>query len=96
MDKKNKRHTKKVSQMLQDFIRLEPIIENFSDVHFRALGLFPNVKVIPKGRISIVQMTLIEELFSYNYPCYLTNYFNQWNDKYEFHVQFEILQIIFI
>lgn len=77
--------------MLQDFIRLEPIIENFSDVHFRALFLFPNVRVIPKGRISIVQMTLIKELFSYNYTCYLTSYFHQWNDKYEFHVQFEIL-----
>lgn len=92
MDKKNKRHTKKVSKMLQDFLRLEPIIQTFSDIHFRALVLFPNIKVLPRGRISIVSMTLAEQLFSYHFPFYLTSYFNQWNNKYEFHVQFEILQ----
>ena len=47
-----------VSKMLQDFINLEPIIQTFSDIHFRALVLFPNVKVLPRGRISIVSMTL--------------------------------------
>jgi len=94
MNKKNKRHTKKVSQMLQDLMCLKPITQTFSDIHFQALVIFPNIKVIPKGRISIVQMTLIDKLFSYNYPCYLTNYFNQWNHKYEFHVQFEILQVM--
>jgi len=30
MSKKNKRHMKKVSKMLQDFISLEPIIQTFS------------------------------------------------------------------
>ena len=94
MSKKNKRHIQKVSKMLQDFISLEPIIQTFSDIHFRALVLFPNVKVLPIGRILIVSMTLAEQLFSYNFPSYLTSYFNQWNNKYEFHVQFEILSII--
>ena len=63
MDKKNKRHTKKVSQILKKLVKLDPIIENFSDIHFRALVLFPNIKVVQKGRISIVHMTLVEELF---------------------------------
>lgn len=94
IDKKNKRHTKKVSKILQDFLRLEPIIQTFYDINFRALVFFPNIKVLPRGRISIVFMTLAEQLFSYNFPCYLTSYFNQWNNKYEFHVQFEILQTI--
>ena len=94
MSKKNKRHTKKVSKMLQDFISLKPIIQTFSDIHFRALVLFPSVKVLPRGRISIVSMTLAEQLFSYNFPCYLTSYFQQWNNKYEFHLQFEILSIM--
>ena len=39
-------------------------------------------------------MTLAERLFSYNFLSYLTSYFNQWNNKYEFHVQFEILSIM--
>jgi hypothetical protein len=78
--------------MLQDFMSLEPIIQTFSDIHFRALVLFSSVKVLPRGRISIVSMTLAEQFFSYNFPCYLTSYFNQWNNKYEFYVQFEILQ----
>jgi len=78
--------------MLQDFMSLEPIIQTFSDIHFRALVLFPNIKVLPRGRISIVSMTLAEQLFYYNFPCYLTSYFNQWNNKYQFYVQFEILQ----
>ena len=94
MDKENKRHTKKVSKMLQDFMTLEPIVQTFSEIHFRALILFPNTKVLPKGRISIVSMTLAEQLFSYNFPCYLTSYFNQWNNKYQFYVQFEILRIM--
>ena len=94
MSKKNKRHIQKVSKMLQDSISLEPIIQTFSDIHFRALVLFPNVKVLPRGRISIVSMTLAEQLFSYNFPSYLTSYFNQWNNKYELHVQFEILSIM--
>ena len=80
--------------MLKDFISLEPIIQTFSDTHFRALVLFTNVKVLPRGRISIISMTLAEQLFSYNFPCYLTSYFQQWNNKYEFHVQFEIMKTI--
>jgi hypothetical protein len=76
MDKRNNRHTKKVSKMLQDFMSLEPIIQTFSDIHFRALVIFPNIKVLPRGRIYIVSMTLAEQLFYYNFPCYLTNYFN--------------------
>lgn len=94
MDQKNKRHTKKVSKILQDFMSLEPITEAFSDIHFRALVLFSNIKVLPIGRISIVSMTLAEKLFYYNFPCYLTSYFNQWNNKYQFYVQFEILRIM--
>jgi len=94
MDKENKRHTKKVSKMLQNFMTLEPIVQTFSDIHFRALVLFPNIRVLPKGRISIVSMVLAEHLFSYNFPCYLTSYFNQWNNKYQFYVQFEILRIM--
>jgi len=39
-------------------------------------------------------LTLAEQLFSYNFPSYLTSYFNQWNNKYEFHTQFEILSIM--
>ena len=95
MNKKNKRHIQKVSKMLQDFISLEPIIQTFSDIHFRALVLFPNVKVLPRGRISIVSMTLAEQFFSYNFPSYLTSYLNQWNNKYEFYTQFEILSIMY-
>jgi hypothetical protein len=94
MSKKNKRHIKKVSKMLQNFISLEPIIQTFSDIHFRALVLFPSVKVLPRGRISIVSMTIAEQLFSYHFPSYLTSYFNKWNNKYQFYVQFEILSIM--
>ena len=94
MNKQNKRHTKKVSTMLKDFISLELIIQNFSDIHFRVLVLFPNVKVLPEGKISIVSMTLAEQLFSYNFPSYLTSYFNQCNNKNQFYVQFEILSIM--
>ncbi len=49
MNKKNKRHTKKVSKMLQDLLSLEPIVQIFSDIHFRALVLVPNVKVLSQG-----------------------------------------------
>lgn len=80
--------------MLQDFMSLEPIIQTFSDIHFRALVFFPNIKVLPRGRISIVSMTLAEQLFYYHFPCYFTSYFNQWNNKYQFYVQFEILRIM--
>ena len=73
---------------------MEPIIQTFSDIHFRALVLFPSVKVLPRGRISIVSMTISEQLFSYHFPSYLTSYFNQWNNKNQFYVQFEILSIM--
>ena len=39
-------------------------------------------------------MTLAEQLFSYHFPSYLTSYFNQWNNKNQFYVQFEILSIM--
>jgi hypothetical protein len=37
MDKKNPRYLKRVSKIFKQFVRLDPIIENFSDIHFRAL-----------------------------------------------------------
>lgn len=80
--------------MLQNFIRLKPTIQTFSDIHFRALVLFSSVKVLPRGRISIVSITIAEQLFSYPFPSYLSSYFNKWNNKYQFYVQFEILSIM--
>jgi hypothetical protein len=44
--------------------------------------------------MSIVSMALVEQLFSYDFPCYLTSYFNPWDNKYQFYVQFEILRIM--
>jgi hypothetical protein len=39
-------------------------------------------------------MTISEQLFSYHFSFYLTSYFNQWNNKNQFYVQFEILSIM--
>lgn len=50
MSKKNKRHIKKVSKMLQHFISLEPIIQTFSDIHFRALVTVPEVQLFKNNQ----------------------------------------------
>jgi hypothetical protein len=57
------RFEKKVSQILKKLVRLELTLKNFSDIHFRALVLFPKIKVLQKGRIYLVQMNLVEQLF---------------------------------
>ncbi len=39
-------------------------------------------------------IVIVEQLFSYHFPSYITSYFNQWNNKNQFYVQFEILSIM--
>jgi len=94
LDQKNPRHRKKVLDMVHRFQKLGPIIETFSDTHFKSSIMFPSIVIRKKGRIWVVNMAVGEQLLSYKYPYHFTDYFTSWKDKYQCQVKFLILQTI--
>jgi hypothetical protein len=48
---------------------------------------------IPKQKFLIAKVWLIEELFYYNYPFYLPNFFQQKLTKHELEVRFKLFQV---
>lgn len=70
-------------------------LTSFSDTHFQSLVATPKIKLekSPKQKFWIGKIWSVEELFYYNYPFYLPNFFQQKLTKYELEVRFKFIQV---
>jgi len=70
-------------------------VNSFSDARFQSLVIVPQIQFekCPKQKFLIAKVWLVEELFYYNYPYYLTNFFQQKLTKYELEVRFKLFQV---
>lgn len=72
------------------------LVTSFTDNQFRSLVTIPEVRVwkSKKQKNSLIaRVWIAEELFYYNYPFLLPDFFRKKNTKDEFEVQFEILKV---
>ena len=83
--------TKEFFQQLQAGL----YVTSFNDVKFQSLVIVPQVQfdICPKQKFLIAKVWLVEELFYYNYPFYLPNFFQQKLTKYELEVRFKLFQV---
>ena len=70
-------------------------VTSFSDARFQSLVIVPQVQFekCPKQKFLIGKVWLVEELFYYNYPFSLPNFFQQKLTKYELEVRFKLFQV---
>jgi hypothetical protein len=68
-------------------------ITSFSDRHFQMLLIIPQVKFEkPNQQFWIAKIWVVEELFYYDYPFLIPNFFLGENNKNKCEVQFKIIQ----
>jgi hypothetical protein len=70
-------------------------VTSLSNARFQSLVIVPQIKFekCPKQKFLIAKVWLVEELFYYNYPYYLPNFFQQKLTKYELEVRFKLFQV---
>lgn len=85
---------KKTKEFFQQ-IQTGAFITSFSDTSFQSLVLIPqvNFEKCPKQKCWIGGVYVVEELFYYNYPFSLPNFFQQKLTKYELEVRFKFYQV---
>jgi len=86
---------KKVKEFFNELQR-NSLVTSFTDNQFRSLVTIPEVRVSKSKKQKnslIVRVWIAEELFHYNYPFLLPDFFRNKNTKDEFQVQFEILKV---
>jgi hypothetical protein len=86
---------KKVKHFFNELQR-NSLVTSFTDSQFRSLVTIPEVRVSKSKKQNnslIARVWIAEELFYYNYPFILPDFFRNKNTKDEFQVQFEILKV---
>jgi hypothetical protein len=86
---------KKVKEFFNQLQR-NSLVTSFTDNQFRSLVTIPEVRVSKSKKQKnslIARVWIAEELFYYNYPFLLPDFFRNKNTKDEFQVQFEILKV---
>ena len=86
---------KKVKKFFNELQR-NSLVTSFTDNQFRSLVTIPEVRVSKSKKQKnslIARVWIAEELFYYNYPFLLPDFFRNKNTKDEFQVQFEILRV---
>jgi hypothetical protein len=87
----------RLTKMKEFFQQLQSglYITLFNDARFQSLVLLPKVQFerCSTQKFLIAKVWLVEELFYYNYPFYLPNFFQQKLTKYELEVQFKLFQV---
>jgi len=71
------------------------LLTSFSDTHFQSLVSIPQVKLekCPQQKFWIGRVWLVEELFYYNYPFSLPNFFQQKLTKDELEVRIKFIEV---
>lgn len=92
----NRYRLRKIKEFFQQ-LQAGLYVTSFSDTRFQSLVIVPQVKFekCPKQKFLIgkVWLVLVEELFFYNYPFYIANFFQQKLTKHELEVRFKLFQV---
>ena len=86
---------KKLKKFFNELQR-NSLVTSFTDNQFRSLVTIPEVRVWKSKKQNnslIARVWIAEELFHYNYPFLLRDFFRKKYTKDEFQVQFEILKV---
>jgi len=77
-----------------DELQTNSLIKSFTDTEYRSLVTIPQVKLQKsKQNCWIAKVWIAEELFYYAHPFLLPDFFQQKTTKYQFDVQFKVIQV---
>lgn len=80
----------KFFRSLQD---LKPLVQKFSDYHFRSSVIFPYLNLEREtGKAQLVKIAVGEELYLYHYPFFLPECFLTSQSKYDLEIKFEFIE----
>ena len=91
---KNRYQLQKTKEFFKDLLT-GAIIDSFQNDCFRTLIAIPRIEyeICSKQRYLIANVWMVNELFYYDYPYYLPNFFNIKLNKYQFEVRFKFIQV---
>lgn len=92
-DKSTYQRTKALN-FLKSLQELKPLLQKFSDTHFRSSVIFPYLKLEKQNRLWIVRMAIGEELYFYQYSFFFPNSFLTYQSKYDLEVKLKLVETI--
>lgn len=69
------------------------LIQSSSDEYFQSISAIPLLEIIKEKKFLIVQALVVDELFSYQFPFLLPDYFQNNPKKHEFNAKVHMLKI---
>lgn len=84
----------KTLQILQTFQTLQPVLDYLDDSYFRSYVIFPYVKIKKGSRLWVATVPISQQLYHYTYPFQFPDYYNTWDNKFQFYIKIQIVQIL--
>lgn len=98
-DHKSHYQRKKTLQIFKDIEALQTFklqtftLQDFDDFEFCSAVIIPYLKVQKKGRLWTVNLAIAKELYEYNHPFQMNEYFLIWKTIHQFQVKSQIIEV---
>lgn len=84
----------KVKQSLLSLAQVKPLVNNFSLHEFESYPIIGPLKVKKEGRFLIVRMSILKQIYDYQYPFLLPRSFLCYKNRYDLYIKIEILRVL--
>jgi hypothetical protein len=68
-------------------------MKDFDDFEFCSAFIIPYLKVKKTGKLWIIYVAIVKQLYQYKYPFQINDYFLTWKNIYQFQVKSQIISI---
>lgn len=84
----------KMIEYFKQLHKIDPIVESFSDGQFRVFATFLYSSVYKKSNRYFVKIYIIEDLYSYEYPFFLSNSFRNYHNPTDCFLKLQLINCI--
>ena len=84
----------KVKQSLLSLAQVKPLVNDFSFHQFESYPIIGPLKVQKQGRFLIVRMSILKQIYDYQYPFLLPRSFLSYTNRYDLYIKIEILRVL--
>lgn len=84
----------KVKQSLLSLAQVKPLVNDFSFHEFESYPIIGPLKVQKEGRFLIVRMSILKQIYDYQYSFLLPRSFLCYKTRYDLYIKIEILRVL--
>ena len=77
-----------------NLVQVKPLVNDFSLHQFESYPIIGPLKVLKEGRFLIVRMSILKQIYDYQYPFLLPRSFLYSKNRYDLYIKIEILRVL--